>query len=53
MSLVTLAPTPARKAVRITTRDDGLIKNANGHSEAGPMPDWPALPELGRAQSKL
>jgi len=45
--------TLAGKAGRSTTHDDGLIKNANGHIEAGPMPDWPALPELGRAQSKL
>jgi hypothetical protein len=31
--------------VRITTHDDGLIKNANGHIEAGPMPDLPSQPE--------
>jgi len=36
--------TLARKAVRITTHD-GLIKNANGHIEAGPRPDLPAQPE--------
>jgi hypothetical protein len=43
----------AGKAVRITTHDDGLIKNANGHIEAGPMPDLPSQPELGLAQSRL
>jgi hypothetical protein len=53
LSLVTSAPTPARKAVRITTHDDGLIKNANGHSEAGPRPDLPSQPELGLAQPQL
>lgn len=36
----------ARKAVRITTHDDGLIKNANGHIEADYMPDLPTQPEL-------
>jgi hypothetical protein len=42
----------AGKAVRITIHDDGLIKNANGHSEAGPMPDFPSQPELGRAHGR-
>ena len=37
----------ARKAARITTHDDGLIKNAGGHIEAGPMPDLPSQPEPG------
>jgi hypothetical protein len=41
----------AGKAVRITTHDDGLIKNANGHTEAEPMPDWPTVLEMGRAQT--
>jgi hypothetical protein len=53
-----IATALARKAVRITIHDDGLIKNANGHIEAGPGPDWPALAELGEnsprsGQSKL
>jgi hypothetical protein len=39
--------------VRITTHDDGLIKNANGHIEAGPMPDLPSQPELGFAHLRL
>jgi predicted nucleic acid-binding protein len=39
----------ARKAARITTHDEGLIKNAWGHLEAGPMPDLPTQPELGLA----
>ena len=43
----------ARKAARITTHDDGLIKNANGHIDAGPMPDLPTQPELGLAQPRL
>ena len=37
----------ARKAARITTHDEGLIKNATGHIDAGPMPDLPTQPELG------
>jgi hypothetical protein len=39
--------------VRVITHDDGLIKNANGHIAAGPMPDLPSQPELGRAQPRL
>jgi hypothetical protein len=41
------------KAGRSTTHDNGLIKNANGHIEAGPMPDLPSQPELGPAQPRL
>lgn len=48
-----IATALARKAVRITTHDDGLIKNANGHIEAGPMPDLPTQPELGLAHPQL
>jgi hypothetical protein len=36
----------ARKAGCITTHDDRLIKNANGHIETGPRPDLPSQPEL-------
>jgi hypothetical protein len=48
-----IASALARKAMRITTHDDGLIKNTNGHIEAGTMPDWPALPELWLTQPRL
>jgi predicted nucleic acid-binding protein len=48
-----IATALARKAVRITTHDDGLIKNANGHIEAGPMPDLPSQPELGLVRPEL
>ena len=41
-----IATALARKAVRITTHDDGLIKSASGHIEAGPMPGLPTQPEL-------
>jgi hypothetical protein len=30
-------------------RPQGPGQKANGHRKAGPGPDWPALPELGRA----
>ena len=36
----------ARRADRITTHDEGLVKNAKGHIDAGPMPDLPTQPEL-------
>ena len=42
----------ARKADRITTHDDGLVKSATGHIEVGPMQDWPARPELGRTPTR-
>ncbi len=42
-----IATALTRKAGRITTHDDGLVKSATGHIEAGPMPDLPAQPELG------
>ena len=42
----------ARRAVRITTHDDGLIKNSTGHIEAGPMPNLPSQPELGLAHAE-
>lgn len=48
-----IATALARKAVRITTHDDGLIKNSNSHIDAGPMPDLPSQPELGLAHPRL
>lgn len=48
-----IATALARKAGRITTHDDGLVKSATGHIEAGPMPDLPAQPELRLAQPRL
>jgi hypothetical protein len=32
-------------------RTQGPGQKANGQRMAGPGPDWPALPELGRAQT--
>ena len=43
----------ARKAVRITSHDEWLVKSAQGHIEAGPMPDLPTQPELGLPQPRL
>jgi len=31
----------------------GPGQTANEHRKAGPRPDWPALPELGRVQPQL
>lgn len=48
-----IATALAGKAVRITTHDDGLIRSANSHIEAGLMPDLPSRTELGLAQPRL
>lgn len=36
-----------------TGRTQGPGQKANGQRMAGPGPDWPALPELGRAQTRM
>jgi hypothetical protein len=35
----------------ILSLPETMGKKANGYCQTGPGPDWPALPELGRAQT--
>jgi hypothetical protein len=44
-------PPLAGRFTRTNLRFDPF--QANGHRKAGPEPDWPALPEWGRARPRL